>query len=859
METPAARTRTLANGMRLVLIENHDAPAFASVVTVEAGAVHERPEEAGSAHMLEHFLFNGTRSRSREEIERQTESNGIYSNAHTDIETTSFQMLVHRDRATVALALQADMLFRSTLPAELMEKEKGIVLNEIARGAPPNGPAARVRAALLDGTPYDRDPLGTPTSVGALTRDALWAFYRARYVPGAMTAVLMGDLSAEVMERLAAEAFGGEPARPMTKAPGFAIDARPLGRVLPATESAGPARVAATAPAPTWGEPGHAASRVLADRLPGWLERGLASASSSPARVQADLQSWRDVALLELVVEQDGVTAPTLLARVQDALARLALEETDPEDLDRARTRLGAGEVYLAEKPHYFGMLNGPWIALAGWGSYAEFAAELEALRPEQLRRQLGQILSSRRAVWASEGPAGSASERPAASASAPARVDHAGAATGARRVDRQPPGGPRVIVTSSVSSRVFAAHVLVRGRQALEPEGRAGIVELVHRSLALGVEGGDRAALDDALARQGAQIKVGDDPSIPYDDHYTARDFSFVRFETLDAAALDRGIPLLASLLTRPTLDSLAVAAERDAATRRAEAARQSPLERARALLASALFGADSPFSQPLAGTPESLAAVTPDEVRSFAHRLLSPERLLITVMTSLDPDLVADRLLTALGRRDTGATPAPASAAPPAWMSRVGTPPAAEARSVRSHLGKPQAVVLRGRLLRLEGAALPAARTAVALLSDGMAEEIRERQGMSYGLDATLTPIGEPPAAWMLEIRVGTRPDQVEAVRVALDQLLAAARTVPPAPDDLVRIWNRAAGQDLMRRLARINRAYRDGWALFHGLDPEEVMGEGDAWRRLTPAAIQQAARELFATEFLMEAVVD
>ncbi len=125
----------LKNGLNLILVENHSSPMIASVVTVNAGSVNETRDVSGISHMLEHLLFNGTSSRTQEELYNEQDYYGIYNNAHTDRDYTNYIMLVEKDFIEKALDIQSDMLFHSIFPQDKFKKEKGIILNELARSS----------------------------------------------------------------------------------------------------------------------------------------------------------------------------------------------------------------------------------------------------------------------------------------------------------------------------------------------------------------------------------------------------------------------------------------------------------------------------------------------------------------------------------------------------------------------------------------------------------------------------------------------------------------------------------------------------------------------------------------------------
>ena len=109
---------TLDNGLRVVLIPHRANPMIASAVVVGAGVVDEPPEAGGSSHFLEHLLFNGTTTRTQKQLYDAVDRIGAYNNATTREDHTLFTLLVASRFAREGLEIQADMLFRSTIPID---------------------------------------------------------------------------------------------------------------------------------------------------------------------------------------------------------------------------------------------------------------------------------------------------------------------------------------------------------------------------------------------------------------------------------------------------------------------------------------------------------------------------------------------------------------------------------------------------------------------------------------------------------------------------------------------------------------------------------------------------------------------
>ncbi|MEP9411087.1 MAG: insulinase family protein, partial [Candidatus Brocadia sp.] len=134
-ETQQASVFYLDNGMEVILVENHASPMIAAVTVVKAGSRNEDEASNGSAHFLEHLLFNGTKTRSQKQLYDEMDFYGGYNNAHTGPDYTNYMILMPKEYIAQGMDIQADMLFNSTLPEEKFEKERGIVIEEIGKSA----------------------------------------------------------------------------------------------------------------------------------------------------------------------------------------------------------------------------------------------------------------------------------------------------------------------------------------------------------------------------------------------------------------------------------------------------------------------------------------------------------------------------------------------------------------------------------------------------------------------------------------------------------------------------------------------------------------------------------------------------
>lgn len=215
-------------------------PGYRSVSAgawVRTGSRHERAEESGAAHFLEHLLFKGTGKRSSEDLKRLVEGVGGTFNAFTSEDATCyFVKMPMRKHLATALDVLSDMVRDPALPAGEIEKERNVILEEIKMYQ--DIPQALVHelfsGLLFPGHPLGRSIAGTPGTVGALSREGLRAYWERFYGASSVVVSLAGDLGPDA-EKLAEEHFGPlraarapgfEPAPAAEKAPGISFLAR---------------------------------------------------------------------------------------------------------------------------------------------------------------------------------------------------------------------------------------------------------------------------------------------------------------------------------------------------------------------------------------------------------------------------------------------------------------------------------------------------------------------------------------------------------------------------------------------------------------------------------------------------------
>lgn len=203
----------LPNGVR-VISESVDYVASAAIgVWCRTGSVDETEHEAGITHLIEHMLFKGTETRDSRTIAQEIEGRGGMVNAFTDKEQTCYYCRVLSDDVQVGVDVLTDMVVNSKLDSAELDKEKGVVIEEIKRGE--DEPGDYVHDLHLQGL-WGSHPLGLPIigtrdSVAGFSRENLTGYMKRRYTGGHVMVAAVGQVDHAQLVDLANRALAQIP------------------------------------------------------------------------------------------------------------------------------------------------------------------------------------------------------------------------------------------------------------------------------------------------------------------------------------------------------------------------------------------------------------------------------------------------------------------------------------------------------------------------------------------------------------------------------------------------------------------------------------------------------------------------
>jgi zinc protease len=209
--------RTLANGLRVLLVEDHRSPSVAINVGYRVGGKDDPPGRSGFAHLFEHLMFKGTANTPPETLDRLTEDVGGYNNAFTAEDITNYYEVVPSNHLETLLWAEADRLAALRITQAHFLTEREVVIGEYDQRilAEPYGMLDEIvnrEAYTLH--PYRRGVIGDPDNLNAAALDDVVRFHTTYYRPDNAVLVVVGDFDPDEANAWIERYFGAIPPAP---------------------------------------------------------------------------------------------------------------------------------------------------------------------------------------------------------------------------------------------------------------------------------------------------------------------------------------------------------------------------------------------------------------------------------------------------------------------------------------------------------------------------------------------------------------------------------------------------------------------------------------------------------------------
>ncbi|WP_445809470.1 M16 family metallopeptidase [Yoonia sp.] len=345
---------TLSNGLRIVTEQMPGLKSTSIGIWVLAGGRHERIEQNGIAHFLEHMAFKGTKSRTALQIAEQIEDVGGYINAYTSREMTAYYARVLEDDVALGLDIIADILLNPLFEDAEIEVERGVILQEIGQtlDTPDDIIFDWLQEEAYPDQPLGRSILGEAARVSTFAKGDLDRFVSEHYGPNQMILAAAGAVDHDAIVRQAEALFGHLPR--VERAAGLLQPAKFIGGERRATKALEQVHFALALEGPTYRDPAIYTAQIYATALGG----GMSSRLFQEIRenrglcytIFAQAGAYEDTGMTTIYAGTSAEQIAELAHVTIDEMKRAADDMSDAE-VARARAQMKAGMLMGLESP----------------------------------------------------------------------------------------------------------------------------------------------------------------------------------------------------------------------------------------------------------------------------------------------------------------------------------------------------------------------------------------------------------------------------------------------------------------------------------------------------------------------------
>lgn len=805
-----------ANGLDVLLMEDHSAPVLTFMVTFRVGSRNEVTGTTGATHLLEHLMFKGSthfNAGNGRSFDTMMDRVGGINNASTWLDRTNYYENLPSDHLELAVQLEADRMRGLLLREEDRRPEMTVVRNEFERGE--NDPAEaldkEVTATAIIAHPYHHPTIGWRSDIEKVSIERLRNFYDTFYWPDNATVTIIGDFQPAKALGLLTKYFGAIPHSP-----------HPIPQVYTEEPAqTGPRRVIVKRPGevgaveiaykvPPALHPDEAPLEVLAAILSTGKTSRLYRALIDPnLAINADASKgfFHDNTLFTLTaLLAPGVTHEKVEQTLLTEVEKLKKTGVTDEEVSRAVNKLLASTEYQRDGSFAIAGQINECIAVGDWAYYITGLDKIRAvttadvnrvakayLQPDQsttgwfIPEQESDTSGKTAAAW--RDPRHPAARRPnfyrdatVEAAATPARNRHAApgsertaelAAGGsdsregtliAPRIHRRQVAGLDVLTLSTSIHEVVTLRGALSGGDIFNPAENSAIADLTAGMLDKGTVAHDKFALAGLLEQVGATLRFS----------------SGTHTVNFSGKCLRKDLPLVLGLLGEqlrtPRFDPEEFAKLKKQLIGNHRHEMEDTDYRAESAFERAVFPPGHPNRPP--ADDKYLAdidAATLDQVKAFHAANYGPAALKLVLVGDID-DAATDHALAQAFTGWTGGKAIPATPKAP-------LPAAAEMQKVEMP-GKTSVTFVIGQPseLRYSDPNYQALHMATAVLGSGffsarLLDHVRNRAGLTYGISAQMTGDTFSDGAWLIE---GTfAPELLEkgaaATRHELEQFCA------------------------------------------------------------------------------------
>jgi zinc protease len=739
------RQFTLANGLRVIVHEDHKAPVVAVSVWYHVGSKDEPTGKTGFAHLFEHLMFGGSEHSDESWFTPMQQIGATDMNGTTWFDRTNYFETVPRGALDTALFLESDRMghLLGAVTQSKLDIQRGVVENE--KRQDDNEPYGLVQYAQQEalfpaGHPYHHTTIGSMADLEAASLETVKDWFRSHYGPNNAVLVLAGDIDLPTARNLVEKYFGDIPRGPQSVPAAASVPTLAAPKSAELRDQVATTRLYRQWVVPGLTDPSYAALDIGVSVLGGLassrLNNALVRADKIAVSVSAGVEPFERISMLEVTADvKQGVDPDRVAARLDQVIADYVKNGPTADELQRAKTRFVSRRISGLESVGGFG---GKAVALAEGAVYANdpnfYKTRLQqvaSLTTDQVRAAINRWMS--RPVYAlkvSPGPRPAYQEAhsaPGGSAHAPAYFRppapgehplaplpaHSGSGAGgggqpAAAVDRS-----HFPVVGQIADLKFPAIEHARLSNGIEVElARRTAVPVVR--VAIGFDAGNAADPKDKLGTQSLMLALLDQGTDRYDSTQIAEEKERLGASIGAGAGMDRtivslsamtpnlaaSVDLLADIVRHPAFAPAEVERLRGQQLARIAQELSQPQGIALRTLPPMLYGRAHPYGVPFTGTgdPAAVAHVTRADLVAFHDAWLRPSKAKIFVAGDTSLAEIIPVLERSFGDwRDSGSAPVKDFGAPiPANPSHI---------VLIDRPNSPQSLIIAGEVLSATG----------------------------------------------------------------------------------------------------------------------------------------------------------
>ena len=740
----------LANGLKVLVHEDHKAPVVAVSVWYNVGSKDEPKGKTGFAHLFEHLMFYGSEN-VREGIMPLLEKLGASDwNGTTWYDRTNYYQTVPKAALERMLFIESDRMghLLGAIDQPRLDNQRGVVQNE--KRQRDNQPGGLVDYAVMEalfppGHPYRHSTIGSMADLDAASLADVKSWFVERYGPNNAVISLAGDITEAEARTLMNRYFGAIPRGPVNTPAAADVPTLPAPQQLVMKD-----RVAAVQVQRNWAVPGLASDDLAALDIGASILGGLASSrldkmlvrdEQLAVSVSAVMQPFHRIGLFEVTATvKPGVEPAALEKRLDEILAQFIAEGPTEDELSRAATSqvaarirglekvgddggkaatLAEGELYVGDSAFYqkqlrdYASVTAPQVrsALQRWLGRPVLSVRLEqGDRPPYVEAKPVKTASTAdlKVVSVKRDP-------PPIGASPPLDfpdVTHVTLSNGMQLDYAQRTAAPLTQLALSFDAGFSA-----------EAQNERGLQNMVLSLLDEGAGNRTAQQIAEEQERLGAAISIAG-----------GADRSTVTLSSL-SANLAPSLALMTDIVARPTFAPGEVERIRAQLITNVAQAKTNPNQIASRALPTLLYGASHPYGTTALGDSEAIRGFTRDQLIGFQQRWLRPDNARLFVVSNLPLATVQPLIEQALATWRAPAVPRGAK-----QFSALPARPTGHRIVLIDRPGSPQSVIFGGEVTTLDArddltAFLAASNSFGGSTGSRLFLDLREAKGWSYG----------------------------------------------------------------------------------------------------------------------------